>query len=68
MAAKMAPVQIRRRITLGVFLVGLTTLTILHQRVQGIPTIDALDPFGGPCRVEPGGRPPGTPTDPDVPN
>ncbi len=47
MAAKAAPLQIFRRITLGVILLGLTTLTVLHQRVQGIPTIDALDPFGG---------------------
>jgi len=47
MAAKLAPVQIARRITLGVALVGLTFLTVLHQRLQGIPAIDALDPFGG---------------------
>lgn len=47
MAAKLAPVQIVRRITLGVFLAGLTTLMVLHQKVQGIPSIDALDPFGG---------------------
>jgi ferredoxin len=45
--AKMARIQILRRITLGVFLVGLTVLTVLHQRIQGIPTIDSLDPFGG---------------------
>ncbi|MCX7024283.1 MAG: 4Fe-4S binding protein [Spirochaetes bacterium] len=47
MAVKLAPVQIIRRITLGIMLVGLTTLTILHQKLQGIPSIDALDPFGG---------------------
>ena len=47
MAAKLAPVQIVRRITLGLVLVGLLVLTVLHQRVQGIPSIDALDPFGG---------------------
>ncbi len=47
MATKLAPVQIARRITLGVTLVGLTVLTVLHQRLQGIPSIDALDPFGG---------------------
>ena len=45
--AKMAPLQIFRRVTLGLLLVGLTVLTILHQRMQGIPTIDSLDPFGG---------------------
>ncbi|HUX38113.1 MAG TPA: 4Fe-4S binding protein, partial [Rectinemataceae bacterium] len=45
--AKMAPIQIFRRVTLGVILVGLTVLTVLHQRMQGIPTIDSLDPFGG---------------------
>lgn len=47
MATKLSPVQIIRRITLGITLVGLTILTILHQKVQGIPAIDALDPFGG---------------------
>ena len=47
MAAKLPPVQIVRRITLGLILVGLTTLMVLHQRIQGIPSIDALDPFGG---------------------
>jgi len=47
MATKLAPVQLVRRITLGVVLVGVTTLTILHQKLQGIPSIDALDPFGG---------------------
>ncbi len=43
----MHPVQIARRISLGIVLVGLTILTILHQKMQGIPSIDALDPFGG---------------------
>ncbi len=47
MAAKLSPVQIARRITLGIMLVGLVILTILHQKMQGIPAIDALDPFGG---------------------
>jgi ferredoxin len=47
MTARIKPVQIARRITLGVILVGLTAMTILHQRVQGIPTVDSLDPFGG---------------------
>ncbi|MEI6877278.1 MAG: hypothetical protein WCL50_19360, partial [Spirochaetota bacterium] len=45
--ARMATIQIVRRVTLGVILAGMTLLTILHQRVQGIPTIDSLDPFGG---------------------
>lgn len=47
MAKHLTPIQIVRRITLGVLLVGLTTLTILHQKMQGIPSIDAVDPFGG---------------------
>lgn len=47
MAARFSPVQLARRITLGISLVGLIVLTILHQRMQGIPSIDALDPFGG---------------------
>ena len=47
MSIRMSPVQIARRITLGIFLTGLVVLTILHQRMQGIPSIDALDPFGG---------------------
>jgi len=47
MAARLSPVQIARRISLGIMLVGLTVLMVLHQRTQGIPSIDALDPFGG---------------------
>ena len=47
MAARITTIQVFRRITLGIILVGLTTLTILHLRMQGIPSIDALDPFGG---------------------
>ena len=46
-ARKLSPVQLIRRVTLGIALVGLTILTILHQKIQGIPAIDALDPFGG---------------------
>lgn len=46
-AKKMPPIQIARRISLGIVLVGFTVLTILHQRLQGIPSVDALDPFGG---------------------
>lgn len=45
--AKMAPIQIARRVVLGAILVGLTVITVLHQRLQGIPTIDSLCPFGG---------------------
>jgi len=45
--AKLAPVQLARRITLGTILVVLTIITILHQKLQGIPTIDSLCPFGG---------------------
>jgi len=46
-AKKMHPVQIARRISLGIVLIGFTVLTILHQKMQGIPSVDALDPFGG---------------------
>ncbi len=46
-AARLSPVQIIRRVTLGVALAGLAVLITLHQKVQGIPAIDALDPFGG---------------------
>lgn len=47
MAKKMPKIQIVRRVVLGALLVGFTTLTILHQKLQGIPSVDALDPFGG---------------------
>jgi len=47
MAKTMTPIQAARRATLGISLVGLIALTVLHQRMQGIPSIDALDPFGG---------------------
>ena len=47
MATKMSGVQMARRITLGVSLIGVTVLAFLHQRLQGIPSIDAIDPFGG---------------------
>jgi ferredoxin len=40
-------IQIARRITLGFSLAGVTVLSFLHQRLQGIPSIDAIDPFGG---------------------
>jgi ferredoxin len=47
MAARLAPVQIARRITLGIVLVGMTVLTVLHLKNPSFPSIDALDPFGG---------------------
>jgi ferredoxin len=47
MAAKTASLQIVRRIILGISLVGLTVVTVLHQRNPAFPSIDALDPFGG---------------------
>lgn len=47
MAKKMPRIQLVRRISLGIFLVAVTVLTILHQKVQNMPSIDALDPFGG---------------------
>jgi ferredoxin len=47
MPKHIAGIQLARRITLGVLLVGLTVLAFLHQKMQGIPSIDALDPFGG---------------------
>lgn len=47
MAVKLAPVQVVRRITLGIALSGFTVLTILHQRSASYPSVDALDPFGG---------------------
>ena len=47
MAKKISTIQLIRRITLGVLLVGMTVLSVLHQKLQNIPSIDALDPFGG---------------------
>lgn len=47
MAKKIAPIQWARRISLGIFLIAVTTLTILHQRLQNMPSVDSLDPFGG---------------------
>ncbi len=47
MARKFSATQLVRRITLGFFLAGLTAMTFLHQKLQGVPAIDALDPFGG---------------------
>jgi ferredoxin len=47
MAAKLSTIQIIRRVTLGIALVGLTVIAVLHQRSAAYPSIDALDPFGG---------------------
>jgi len=47
MAKKIAPIQWARRISLGIFFTAVTTLTVLHQRLQNMPSIDSLDPFGG---------------------
>jgi Polyferredoxin len=47
MVAKLAKVQIARRVVLGLSLVGLTILTVLHQKSASYPSVDALDPFGG---------------------
>jgi len=47
MSKKITGAQIARRITLGISLVGMTALTIAHQRSAIFPAIDALDPFGG---------------------
>lgn len=44
---RLSTIQVLRRFTLGVFLGGLAILAILHQKLQGIPAVDALDPFGG---------------------
>jgi len=47
MAKKISGIQLARRITLGIMLAGMTILSVMHQKMQGIPSIDALDPFGG---------------------
>lgn len=47
MARKMTPVQVARRISLGIFLALATVLPILHQRLPGMPSIDGICPFGG---------------------
>ncbi len=47
MATRVSSIQIVRRITLGISLACVTVLAFLHQRLQGIPSIDAIDPFGG---------------------
>lgn len=47
MAKKISAVQLARRLSLGLVLVGMTVLMVLHQKIQGFPSIDAIDPFGG---------------------
>lgn len=47
MSRKLPPIQILRRSILGLFFVGFLVMMILHQRVQGVPAVDAVDPFGG---------------------
>ncbi len=47
MAKTLSRVQLVRRIILGIILVGLIVMTFLHQNMQNVPSIDALDPFGG---------------------
>jgi ferredoxin len=44
---KTSGIQVARRITLGIALVGITVAAFLHQKLAGAPPIDALDPFGG---------------------
>lgn len=44
---RLSTIQVIRRVTLGIFLGGFVILAALHQKLQGIPAIDALDPFGG---------------------
>jgi ferredoxin len=47
MAKQIARIQVLRKIILGLMLLALTVLGVLHQKMQGIPSVDALDPFGG---------------------
>ncbi|MEN6382328.1 MAG: 4Fe-4S binding protein [Rectinema sp.] len=47
MARKIEKIQLGRRISLGVFFVAFTVLTILHQKVENMPSVDSLCPFGG---------------------
>jgi ferredoxin len=47
MKTKLTPLQLARRIILGFFLVFTTAVTILHQKIQGMASIDAICPFGG---------------------
>jgi len=47
MAKKIEKIQLVRRISLGVFFIAFTVLTILHQKIKNTPSVDSLDPFGG---------------------
>ncbi len=47
MASKISALQLARRIVLGTILVAFTVIMFLHQRYPGVPSVDALDPFGG---------------------
>ena len=47
MATRLSRIQYLRRISLGIFLAAVTILSILHQKLQNMPSIDSLDPFGG---------------------
>jgi len=47
MKTKLTPLQLARRVSLGFFLVFTTAVTILHQKIQGMASIDAICPFGG---------------------
>jgi len=47
MKRKMPGIQLARRISLGVILAVVTVMTVLHQLLKDIPSIDAICPFGG---------------------
>jgi ferredoxin len=47
MAARASGIQVLRRVVLGASLLGVTLVAFLHQRLPGLPPIDAIDPFGG---------------------
>jgi len=47
MKRKIPGIQLARRISLGVILAVVTVMTVLHQLLKDIPSIDAICPFGG---------------------
>lgn len=47
MTRKLNRIQLLRRIVLGAMLAVITGLTIAHQKIASMPSIDALCPFGG---------------------
>lgn len=47
MAKTLPPLQLLRRISLGLFLAIVTVATILHQKIASMPSIDSVCPFGG---------------------